>query len=290
MAVAQFQQGRGLTVDGVAGPHTVEAAGGAHQAGARRHGGATRNPWSTSASGPRDASAREAFASIDPLAAMVEPGDGLRAPVTIDAPKEVEETRATLDVDGVPDAPVQLRAAGGADGATDEHTHAIAAAGVRGGGAPLPYLADLKQSFGRHGDVLDSVRVHTGAEAAHAARAIGAEAYASGTDVALAGSPSRDLIGHEAAHIVQQRAGVSLKGGVGQAGDVYEQHADEVGAAFAAGGSAEAILDRFAPAAGSAATAGVQRRPAADHASLRPDLGRLRRGPHELVERVPAAA
>jgi len=34
------------------------------------------------------------------------------------------------------------------------------------------------------------------------------------------------LVAHELAHVVQQRAGVSLKGGVGESGDRYEQEAD----------------------------------------------------------------
>jgi uncharacterized protein GlcG (DUF336 family) len=51
---------------------------------------------------------------------------------------------------------------------------------------------------------------------------------------------------HEAAHVVQQRGGVQLRGGVGISGDVYERHADEV----VAGGSAESLLDRLAPGPG----------------------------------------
>ena len=139
---------------------------------------------------------------------------------------------------------------------------AIAARGVTGSGAPLPYLDELKHSFGAHGDALDAVRVHTGGSAAAAAGAIGAEAYATGTDIAFASAPSRELVAHEAAHVVQQRAGVSLKGGVGEAGDAYERNADEVGAAFAAGRSAEALLDPFASGRGGGG-AGVQRKRAA---------------------------
>ncbi len=47
---------------------------------------------------------------------------------------------------------------------------------------------------------------------------------------------------HEAAHVVQQRAGVHLKGGLGEAGDAYEQHADAVADAVVRGESAEGLL------------------------------------------------
>ena len=77
-----------------------------------------------------------------------------------------------------------------------------AAAGVAGGGAPLPFLPDLKASFGRHGDALDGATAHVGGPAADAATAIGAEAYATGDRVAFREQPDRALAGHEAAHVV----------------------------------------------------------------------------------------
>ena len=56
---------------------------------------------------------------------------------------------------------------------------------------------------------------------------MGAEAIASGTHVAFAGPPSLFTAAHEAAHVVQQAAGVDIDGGVGRDGDRYERHADE---------------------------------------------------------------
>ncbi|MCA9515409.1 MAG: hypothetical protein KC635_10730, partial [Myxococcales bacterium] len=50
---------------------------------------------------------------------------------------------------------------------------------------------------------------------------------------------------HEAAHVVQQRAGVSLSGGVGAVGDRYEQHADAVADAVVAGKDAAPILNEM---------------------------------------------
>jgi hypothetical protein len=45
--------------------------------------------------------------------------------------------------------------------------------------------------------------------------------------------------------VIQQRGGVQLKGGVGQAGDAHEQHADAVADKVTRGESAEALLDGY---------------------------------------------
>jgi hypothetical protein len=117
-----------------------------------------------------------------------------------------------------------------------------AAQGIVGGGGPVPHKATIQQLFGHH-DV-SGVQAHIGGVAATASRAIGAEAYATGNHVAFANSPSLHTAAHEAAHVVQQRGGVQLKGGVGEVGDVYEQHANAVADAVVQGKSAEAMLDR----------------------------------------------
>src|SRR5690606_33750375 len=85
---------------------------------------------------------------------------------------------------------------------------AIAALGVAGAGAggPLPFGPALQASFGRHD--LSGVRAHVGGAAGEAARALGARAYTLGEDLAFDGAPSLELVAHEAAHVVQQRAGV----------------------------------------------------------------------------------
>jgi len=49
-------------------------------------------------------------------------------------------------------------------------------------------------------------------------------------------------VAHEAAHVIQQRGGVQLKGGVGEAGDAYERQADEVADRVVQGESAEELL------------------------------------------------
>jgi hypothetical protein len=63
--------------------------------------------------------------------------------------------------------------------------------------------------------------------------------------VAFAGAPNLHTAAHEAAHVIQQRAGVQLKGGVGEVGDPYERHADAVADAVVQGKSSEALLDAY---------------------------------------------
>lgn len=110
----------------------------------------------------------------------------------------------------------------------DETTpHEHAARGVDGPGAALPHLRELQPLFGEHD--LSGVRAHLGEAARSACAATGAAAYATGDRVAFAdASPSLHTVAHEAAHVLQQRAGVRLRGDLGRAGDAYERHADLV--------------------------------------------------------------
>ncbi|MFO0747866.1 MAG: DUF4157 domain-containing protein [Myxococcota bacterium] len=130
-----------------------------------------------------------------------------------------------------------------------------ARAGLAGGARPLPHLERIQEAFGPAHD-LSGVQAHVGGPATAACDDMHANAYATGQDVAFAASPSLELAAHEAAHVVQQRAGaVQLSGGVGRSGDRYEQHADRVAARVAAGRSAADLLPT-APSSGGAA--GVQ--------------------------------
>jgi len=134
-----------------------------------------------------------------------------------------------------------------------------AAHGLTASPGQLPYVQQIQAAFGRH-DV-SAVQARTGPQAKAATDAMGARAYAAGGEVVFGDTPDLHTAAHEAAHVVQQRGGVQLKGGVGQAGDAYERHADQVADAVVRGQSAEALLDRFAPAGPSsgAAAGGVQR-------------------------------
>ena len=124
-----------------------------------------------------------------------------------------------------------------------ERVKAAAADGVSGSAGQLPYLARIQKAFGRH-DV-SNVRAHTDGAAQDGARAMGAEAFASGSNVAFGGAPDLHTAAHEAAHTVQQRSGLALAGGVGAAGDAHERNADAVADRVVAGQSAEDLLDGY---------------------------------------------
>jgi hypothetical protein len=153
---------------------------------------------------------------------------------------------------------VQRKAAG--DGG-DVDIHAAAAHGISGSGGPLPHRDVIQQLFGHNHDV-SGIRAHTGGAAQQATSQMGAEGYATGNDVAFAGQPDLHLAAHEAAHVVQQRSGVQLAGGVGDAGDAYERNADEVADRVVQGRSAADLL----PQTGGAGGAQVQRKEAHGHA------------------------
>ncbi len=122
-----------------------------------------------------------------------------------------------------------------------EHVHRAAAEGVSGSGGALPHLGSIQQSFGPDHDV-GHIQAHVGGAAAEASAAIGASAYATGDQVAFQSAPDLHTAAHEAAHVVQQAQGVSLSGGVGEAGDAYERHADAVADRVVAGESAADLL------------------------------------------------
>ncbi|GAB4524267.1 MAG: hypothetical protein Tsb0020_42440 [Haliangiales bacterium] len=136
-----------------------------------------------------------------------------------------------------PQAPVQARG-GDIDGPS---VHEAAAAGVSGGGSALPHAERIQAAFGPAHDI-SHVRAHVGGAAAAASEAIGAQAYATGHQIAFRDAPDVHTAAHEAAHVVQQQRGVQLSGGVGQAGDVYERHADAVADRVVAGESAAELL------------------------------------------------
>lgn len=171
------------------------------------------------------------------------------------APTRADNVRAALRGHAL-DEQVQMLAPGGADGsASSGDVHAAARRGVAGGGGALPHLDSVQRAFGGH-DV-SGVQAHVGGQAREATRAMGASAYASGDHVAFGGSPDLHTAAHEAAHVVQQRADVSLPGGVGASGDGYEQQADKVADAVVRGDSAEALLG---PVAGGGGRGGAVQR------------------------------
>ena len=132
-----------------------------------------------------------------------------------------------------------------------------AARGVAGASSELPHQEQIQRSFGDF-DV-SGIRTQQGGAASEASERLGAEAYATGDKIAFKQAPDLHTAAHEAAHVVQQRAGVQLKGGVGVEGDAYEQHADAVADKVVAGEPADYLLAQMAsPGAKAAAAPGVQ--------------------------------
>lgn len=135
-------------------------------------------------------------------------------------------------------AAVQLRAQ---DEPGPDDVHRLAIGGLSGSTLPLPFLEQIQRSFGTH-DV-SAIQAHIGGPSVRACDGMGAKAYATGTHVVFREAPDLHTAAHEAAHVVQQRTGVQLSGGVGQVGDKYERNADEVADAVVAGRSAEDLLN-----------------------------------------------
>src|SRR5262245_13979364 len=158
-------------------------------------------------------------------------------------------------------------------------TRAAAACGLEGASRRLPHLDLIQVAFGHHD--LAGVTAHT-----HwwAAQALGARSYTMGEHVVFGGAPALHTAAHEAAHVVQQRAGVNLEQGMGQEGDVYERHADRVAGAVVAGRSAERLLDAIPRGTGSAGGA-LQRQPAAAQAASK-ESGQQEAAPSGEAERL----
>lgn len=116
----------------------------------------------------------------------------------------------------------------------------VACAGINKTGTKLPHLYKIQRSFGKH-DVTN-VQAHL---APRANDMLGSVAYTMGNHIAFARNPSLRIAAHEATHVIQQRAGVQLKSGVGLTGDKYEQQADQVANEVVSGRSAEKILDKI---------------------------------------------
>jgi hypothetical protein len=133
-----------------------------------------------------------------------------------------------------------------AGGATGGDVQRLADQGVRGATASLPHLGRISQAFGPGHD-LSGVRARVGGSGAAATQAMGALAYATrGDRVAFASQPSLRMAAHEAAHLIQQKSGISLPGGVGRVGDAHERHADAVADRVASGRSAGDLLQQYA--------------------------------------------
>lgn len=130
-------------------------------------------------------------------------------------------------------------------------TQELAAQATSGSGGKLPYLSEIEALFGQS---LGHIEAHVGGEAGASSEAMGAAAYATGDKIVFRdANPSKELVAHEVAHIVQQGAGQGPSGGVGKEGDALEKNADEVADRVKKGESAQDLL----PDAGTAASDGA---------------------------------
>ena len=146
---------------------------------------------------------------------------------------------------------------GGAPASGRHDPSAIAQRGIQGAGQQLPFREEIQRSFGPHD--ISQVQAHVGGGAADASRELAAQAYAHGDHVAFATDPTLFIAAHEAAHVVQQRAGVSLKAIDAGSDDAYERHADEVASAVVRGESAAPLFGQL-PSGGGGASHAVQRK------------------------------
>jgi len=121
--------------------------------------------------------------------------------------------------------------------------HGTADNGLSGPASNLPYGDAIQASFGHHD--IGEVAAHTGGEARAANQELGSKAFTRGEQIAFDSSPDLHTAAHEAAHVVQQRAGLSLPGDVGSEGDTHERHADAVADAVVQGKSAASMLDQY---------------------------------------------
>jgi hypothetical protein len=102
----------------------------------------------------------------------------------------------------------------------------VAEGAFQGGGSSLPHKKTVEGALGAD---MSGVQAFTGKAASEACESLGAQAFTVGNKIAFKdASPSKELVAHEATHVVQQSKGVSLAGGVGKAGDKYEVEADAV--------------------------------------------------------------
>jgi hypothetical protein len=151
---------------------------------------------------------------------------------------------------------VQQKAQGGAESINT--VHAAADRGVASPTTAMPFADKIQASFGAEHDI-SGIQAHVGG---NAAAAMGASAFAAGNHVVFDRSPDLHTAAHEAAHVVQQAKGVNLYGGVGEAGDAYERHADAVADRVVAGQSAGDLLK----AGPGGAAPGIQQAPSQDYA------------------------
>jgi hypothetical protein len=105
----------------------------------------------------------------------------------------------------------------------------------------IPYRERIERAFGA-GHELSNVRSEVGSESEKVTEQLGAEAFTVGEQVRFRRYPSLWLAAHEAAHVVQQRAGRLPPDGIGRPGDALELQADRVADRVVGGRSVADLL------------------------------------------------
>lgn len=158
------------------------------------------------------------------------------------------------------------------------------AEGLAGASRELPHLARIQAAFGPAHDLSD-VRAHTDSAARQAAGDLSANAFAFGRQIAFREEPSLRLAAHEAAHVVQQRAGYGSRF---EDSGAWERHADEVADRVVEGRSA---ADLLAPFAGGTRTAQPRvqfdKDPDAGKHKQGPDVNELAKWPEQALSAWP---
>jgi len=162
--------------------------------------------------------------------------------------------QASMLSPAAPGPELQLKAGRGRDKGKSSPVD-VAKTAFKGGGGPLPHKKTVEGALGAD---LSGAQAFTGKAASEACEALGAQAFTVGNKVAFKeASPSKELVAHEATHVVQQSKGVSLSGGMGKAGDKYEVEADataaKVGQGKQAGDTSSAGKDPLQKSTGGAA-------------------------------------
>ena len=132
---------------------------------------------------------------------------GLQTKLKVNEPGDIYEVVQQLGADRIQfERSHQER--GSSSSGDAPRVHQIARNGVRGAGKPVPFQNEIQPLM--PGLDLSTVRAHEGSATNAALDALGANAYATGSDLGLPADASRHLVAHELAHVAQQREGVRL--------------------------------------------------------------------------------
>ena len=126
--------------------------------------------------------------------------------------------------------------------------HDLAQQGFQDTPRAFPFQAQIQRAFGPKHNI-NGLTAYSGPAARTANTELDSVAYHKGGQVAFGNTPTLEAAAHEAAHYVQNLDASQLRGGVGEANDVYERHADSVAEAVVKGETAAHLLDQSTPGA-----------------------------------------